>query len=259
MRKGERPGGRWLALRRRCSSRWAWEPPSTSPQLYVWRFYLALRWTSPMSWGPGPWSPTGDPPLGLASLSEEQFEGRMGSAGWRPSAGFCARRAPSRSARRGGSPGGTWGPALHEECTPGPALHARRPRPLELGAARSALPGLRPLHRRGLPHALPGDRGRAPLPGARDVLAIGIEFALILLFLVGPPPRAPPAGRPPACSSGVASPPSSGRWWSSGGCSCRRSSRPWSRSCTTASPPWPPAGSRGRLRAALDFVAAGQV
>ncbi len=80
LRKGERsPASRWLAFA---------APVLVSVgmgalfldlahKLFVWRFYLALRWTSPMSWGA--WILVVAYPVtvlfGLSNLSAEQFEG----------------------------------------------------------------------------------------------------------------------------------------------------------------------------------------
>ena len=83
MRKGERsPAARWLAFAAPVliSVGMGALFLDLAHKLYVWRFYLALRWTSPMSWGA--WILVVAYPVtllfGLASLSGEQFEGIMG-------------------------------------------------------------------------------------------------------------------------------------------------------------------------------------
>jgi formate-dependent nitrite reductase membrane component NrfD len=96
LRKGERsPAARWLAFA---------APVLVSVgmgvlfldlahKLFVWRFYLAFRWTSPMSWGA--WILVVAYPVtllfGLASLSEPQFE-RILSACRFPAVGRWLRR-----------------------------------------------------------------------------------------------------------------------------------------------------------------------
>ena len=83
MRKGERsPASRWLAFAAPVliSVGMGALFLDLSHKLFVWRFYLALRWTSPMSWGA--WILVVAYPVtllfGLSALSEAQFEGVMG-------------------------------------------------------------------------------------------------------------------------------------------------------------------------------------
>ena len=83
MRKGERsPAARWLAFAAPVliSVGMGALFLDLSHKLFVWRFYLALRWTSPMSWGA--WILVVAYPVtllfGLSALSEAQFEAVMG-------------------------------------------------------------------------------------------------------------------------------------------------------------------------------------
>jgi protein NrfD len=191
MRKGERsPAARWLAFAAPVliSVGMGALFLDLAHKLFVWRFYLALRWTSPMSWGA--WILVVAYPVtllfGLANLSDDQFEGLMAK---------CRVAAVGRQLRR------TRALVLGRErrlawwnLGTGVALGVYTGILLSTLGARalwnSALLG--PLF---LVSGL--STGAAFLMLFRvtdderhflvrwDVLAIGIEFALILLFLVG--------------------------------------------------------------------------
>src|SRR5512139_1366882 len=68
-------------------------------KLFVWRFYLALRWTSPMSWGA--WILVVAYPVtilfGLSNLSDPQFEALMARCRF-PAVGRLLRRGRAFSA-----------------------------------------------------------------------------------------------------------------------------------------------------------------
>ena len=191
MRKGERsPASRWLAFA---------APVLVSVgmgalfldlahKLFVWRFYLALRWTSPMSWGA--WILVVAYPVtllfGLGNLSGEQFEGVLARCRF-PAVGRRLRQAREFATSRARA-------LAWSNLGTGVALGVYTGILLSTLGARalwnSALLG--PLF---LVSGL--STGAAFLMLFRvteeerhflvrwDVLAIGIEFALLLLFLVG--------------------------------------------------------------------------
>ncbi len=191
LRKGERSNAsRWLALAAPAlvSLGMAALFLDLAHKLFVWRFYLALRWTSPMSWGA--WILVVAYPVtllfGLANLSEAQFDGLLGKC--RVAAlGRLVRRA--RAFAAGEARRLAWW-----NLSTGVALGVYTGILLSTLGARalwnSALLG--PLF---LVSGL--STGAAFLMLFRvtdderhflvrwDVLSIGIELALILLFLVG--------------------------------------------------------------------------
>ena len=191
LRKGERsPAARWLAFAAPVliSVGMGALFLDLSHKLFVWRFYLALRWTSPMSWGA--WILVVAYPVtllfGLASLSEAQFEGVMGKC--RVAAvGRAVRRARAFAlvqARRlawwnlgTGVALGVYTGILLSTLGARALWNSALLGPLFLVSGLSTGAALLMLFR-------VNDDERHFLV-RWDVLAIGIEFALILLFLVG--------------------------------------------------------------------------
>jgi formate-dependent nitrite reductase membrane component NrfD len=191
MRRGERsPAARWLAFAAPVliSVGMGALFLDLAHKLFVWRFYLALRWTSPMSWGA--WILVVAYPVtllfGLSALSEPQFEGVMSRCRF-PAVGRFLRRARTFALARS-RPLAWW------NLGTGVALGVYTGILLSTLGARalwsSALLG--PLF---LVSGL--STGAAFLMLFRvtdeerhflvrwDVLAIGLELALIVLFLVG--------------------------------------------------------------------------
>ena len=191
LRKGERsPAARWLAFAAPVliSVGMGALFLDLSHKLFVWRFYLALRWTSPMSWGA--WILVVAYPVtllfGLASLSEAQFEGVMGK---------CRVAAMGRTVRKarafalGQARRLAWwnlGTGVALGVYTGILLSTLGARalwnsallgPLFLVSGLSTGAALMMLFR------VTDDERHFLVRW--DVLAIGIEFALILLFLVG--------------------------------------------------------------------------
>ena len=206
---------------------------------HVWRFYLAFRWSSPMSWGA--WILLIVYPVSLlvalAGLDEarggaRRVGRRSARARRRRSRRAGARALACARARTGESLARRRARRVHRH----PPLHARRARPLELVAARPALPRLRPLDRRCVPAPLRARRGGAP---ARDALGPRGDRG-------GggghhPLPRRPVDERarltPPRGSCSAArSRRSSGASSSSPGSRSRCSSRRSRRACTSARP-----------------------
>jgi formate-dependent nitrite reductase membrane component NrfD len=191
MRKGERsPAARWLSFAAPVliSVGMGALFLDLAHKLFVWRFYLALRWTSPMSWGS--WILVVAYPVtllfGLSSLSEEQFDGVMRRCRV-ARIGRLLRRA--RAFAAGHSRRLAWwnlGTGVALGVYTGILLSTLGARalwnsallgPLFLVSGLSTGAALMMLFR-------VTDEERHFLV-RWDVLAIGIEFALILFFLVG--------------------------------------------------------------------------
>jgi formate-dependent nitrite reductase membrane component NrfD len=153
---------------------------------HVWRFYLAFRWTSPMSWGSWilllvyPFSLL----VALAGLLDAEAEGlaaRLGRAGAlvrRARAFALARREPLRWANLAAGMGlglytGILLSALGARALWGSALLG----PLFLVSGLSTGAAFLMLFRLA--------EGERRLLARWDLVAIGVEVAILLLFLVG--------------------------------------------------------------------------
>jgi formate-dependent nitrite reductase membrane component NrfD len=191
MRKGERsPAARWLAFAAPVliSVGMGALFLDLSHKLFVWRFYLALRWTSPMSWGA--WILVVAYPVtllfGLSALSEAQFEGVMGKCRLAPVGRFLRR---ARALALGHSRRLAWwnlGTGVALGVYTGILLSTLGARalwnsallgPLFLVSGLSTGAALMMLFR------VTGDERHFLVRW--DLLAIGIELALLLLFLIG--------------------------------------------------------------------------